>query len=160
MTTKIHSFWTWAIRGHDHPVNFQSSVLSIGEFIIESMAAGVIDPDVIDGQGFHFVTVLHYWGILSELLDKYLNTKPCIFNIWVRILTTGIWTPVLGGTMLGGTMMKSLCNAEPLWQDLSIVQRALQSASPCSAIRPLVIAELQRRWHLSLQGLWIQAVVV
>jgi hypothetical protein len=137
-------------------VNLQSSLLSIGEFIIESMAAGVIDPDVIDEQGFHFVTVLHYWGILSELLDKYLNTKPCIFTMWVRILTTGIWkTP-----MLGGTMMTSLCNAEPLWRDLSIVQRALQSASPCSGIWTLVMAELLRRWHLSLRRLWIQAVVV
>lgn len=68
------SFWMWAGAAQSiDPLCDQFSKRD--EFIVECMASGMIDPDIVDVTGMHFIQALVEWGS-EQLLGKYLSTYP------------------------------------------------------------------------------------
>ncbi len=93
---------------------------------------------------------------------KYLSTKPRVDLVWKHILEPGVHISV--------TWITAICNAEPLWQDLSIVQQAADSFLEYYDYDDDDVEEenwewvqdevLQRKWWLlSLRRSWIVAAL-
>lgn len=147
MTRLPCSFWDWGKGSYSDASPKDLPEVSRCRFIIDSMATGVLDPDVIDPCGNHFIEKLIDWEVSKDLIDDYLSTKPRLHVVWGRILLD--WAP----------WIDVLVKVEALWQDLGVVQAVL-GASRKKYQTKFVEAELQRRWCLSLRRLWIQVVVL